>query len=381
MAATETQPEVRIGVISEPLTYERHAPRSYFRDLALAAAGDNAADARLVRHAKELSVELERRNAAAFAAAPEGVEYRTNPNRTAGQGGNFAPPLWLIDKFATAPRAPRVLANLIPGFMLPQGVQSVNVPRLTTGNQEQTVPDLAPDPSQDAVDAAVTSNVVTISGHGDVSMQVLEQSPAGGHLDHAFFKDLSEAYDAQLEAQLLNGSGINAQLLGLLNVTLPTANTATYTDATPTAAEMAPLLGQVVAAVGNQRKLPPEIWLMTTSRLAWLASSEDNSLRPIFLVNRDGSGELDMLTFNVKPDDALPTNLGASGTEDRIIACRPSDLMLFESEPRASVGLEVLSGTLQARLQLHTYVAALTGRYPTGIAKMQGSGMIVASGF
>jgi HK97 family phage major capsid protein len=370
-----------IKVISEPLTYEEHAPHSYFRDLALAESGDNAANVRLIRHAKELKGELERRDKAARSAKPDGLEYRTNPSRTTGQGGYAAPPLWLIDKFATAPRAPRVLANLIPGFPLPQGVQSVNIPRLTTGAAELPVPDLAADPMTDIVDAAVTSQVVTISGHGDVSMQLLEQSPAGGFLDFAFFKDLSEAYDAQLEAQLISGSGTNGQLTGLLNVTLPTANTVTYTDATPTAAEMAPSLGQAIAAVGNNRKLPPELWLMTTSRLAWLASSEDNSLRPLFLVNRAGSGKLDMFTFAVEPDDAIPTNQGASGTEDRIIACRPSDLMLFESEPRARVELEVLSGTLQARIHLHTYAAALTGRYPTGTAFVKGTGMIVQTNF
>lgn len=158
----------RVEVVREPLTYEPHAPRSYFQDLASAETGDTAARTRLDRHARELRVEVERRERRAWAEKPAELEFRTNPSRTTGQGGYFSPPLWIIDAFATAPRAPRVLANLIPGFVLPQGVQSVNVPRLTTGNTEAPVNDLAADPSTDAVDAAVTSAVVTISGHGDV---------------------------------------------------------------------------------------------------------------------------------------------------------------------------------------------------------------------
>ena len=376
-----------VAVLSEPLTYERHSPHSYFKDLIASEGGENAATSRLARHERELAVELERRDQKARASKPDDVEYRAGireqratPSRAPGQGGSFAPPLWLIDAFATAPRAPRVLAAAMPGFPLPNGIQSVNVPRLTTGTHTQPVADASADPSRDIVDAATTSPVVTISGHGDVALQLLEQSPAGAHLDWAYFKDLSESYDAQLEAQLINGSGNNGQLAGLLTF-VTGANAVSYTDGTPTATEMFLLLGRVVAAVGNNRRLPPEIWLMTTSRLAWIGSGEDQQQRPLMIADRDGTGELDLLTFPVKLDDAMPTNLGAGQNQDAIIACRPSDGLLFESEPRIGVHLEVLSGTLQARLQLHRYVAALNGRYPASTAALQGTGMAIAAGF
>src|SRR5581483_10166458 len=177
-------------------------------------------------------------------------------------------------------------------------------------------------------------------------------------------KDLTEAYDSQLETQLLNGSGAAGQLFGLLNVS--GISTVTYTDGTPTATEMFTYLGQAVAAVGKNRKLPPECWLMNTSRLAWLGSSEDSQNRPLMIADRDGAGDVDLLAYPVELTDAMPVTL--SGNQDAIIACRPSDSLLFESAPHARVHLDVLSGTLQARIQLHCYVAALMGRYPTGTA-------------
>ena len=377
-----------LEVVREPHTYERGGEHSYFQDLIAGFDGDNAANNRLERHAREVKDELERRDRAAFMRAPEDVEYRTNPNRTSGFGGSFAPPLWLIDAFATAPRAKRVLGALIPNFDLPQGVQSVNLPRLTTGNVEQPVADLGADPSKDATDASVSCTVVTVSGHGDVAMQALEQSGGAG-LDYAFLKDLGEAYDEKLEQQLIAGAGnANAQLPGLLGL-IPSAQQISYQDASPTATEMFGSLGKTVATVGNTRKLPPEAWLMTTSRLAWLGSSEDQQQRPLMLTDRDGAGNVDLLAYPVEPDDAVPTNLTydstnhvftTGGTQDVIIACRPSDSMLFESTPRAVVRTEVLSGTLQARIQMHRYAAVLH-RYPSGLAVLCDTGMTVQSGF
>ena len=122
-----------VTVRSEPLTYDRHGPHSFFRDLALATInGDPVCQARLDRHAMEL---------------------RVNPNTTDGTGGYFSPPAWLNQEFATANRAVRVLADLYPHFPLPKGVSQVSLPLMTTGT---TVGAQNPDgavPDGDVVDA------------------------------------------------------------------------------------------------------------------------------------------------------------------------------------------------------------------------------------
>lgn len=98
------------GVRSSPMTYAPLSPHSYLMDLATISTrtlgggvgdGVDAAAERMSQHLKELTIEARsgkvRRllteskfgNAANF-------EFRVNPNTTAGTGGEFVPPLWLV---------------------------------------------------------------------------------------------------------------------------------------------------------------------------------------------------------------------------------------------------------------------------------------------
>jgi len=365
-----------VEVGREPLTYDRHTPepRSYFRDLALARKGDNAAETRLQRHAEEMRVEIPKREAEREARArAAGLEYRINPNRTDGTGGYFSAPAWLISEFATAARTSRVLSKLIPNIDLPRGVSSVNLPRLTTGTHTTPTQDGQAVASRDIVDAAATQPVMPIAGMSDVALQALEQSPVGAHLDWAIFKDLTASYDSQLELALINGSGVGAAFTGILNLTTGAGGVSavTYTDASPTPAEILPFLAQAVAQHGDARLMPPETWLMRTARFAWIAGF-DAATRP--------NNILPLLGFPHALDDAIPATLGATATQDAIIVMRPSDSILMESEPSTDVFLEPLSGTMQARLRLNGNACAIH-RYPTGIATITGTGMAVVSGY
>jgi HK97 family phage major capsid protein len=366
MSAIEQTTEERVEVISEPLTYREHGDHSLFRDIIDAERGMFGAQDRLARHAREM-------------------EERVHPDRGSGTGGSFAPPLWLNDRFASVPRPGRVLADMIPNLPLPQGVQSINIPVLTAGMGTVTIADDSAESDTDITDTSVTAPVVTITGQDDVSQQLLDQSPRGAHLDWVLFKDLEESYNATLETQLINGSGTSGQILGLLNITNSNSpaniNTITYTDATPTATEMFTFFGQAVAAVGINRLQPPEVWLMTTARQAWIASSEDQQQRPLMVAGAEGPGEFQLVQYPVKLDDAIPRNLGGGTNQDVIILCKPSDMVLLEGEPRTNVFVEVGSGNLRARIQMHRYVAAVLNRYPTGIAAIEGTGMIPPSGF
>lgn len=367
----------RVEIVSEPLTYERRSPTSYLRDLALSEHdGDIGATSRLKRHAEEMEVELAARERRAAAVTRDhGVEYRANPSSITS---TFAPPLWVIEDFATAPGAKRVLADLVEKFPLPRGAHSINLPRLTTGATVQPQQDGAPVSDTDIVDTSSQSIVTTLVGQADSSLQLLEQSPPGAHLDFALFKSMKEGYDAQLELQLLNGSGTGENLQGVLAGAL-TANKIAYTDASPTGAELVPFLGQAFAAVGDNRDVPPECFLMRTARWAWLATQTSTGGNPLLLADwgQDGQGIMSLRTYW---DDAIPTTLGAGGNQDAIFCVRPSDIMLWESASTTSVMFEVLSGTLQARFQLHGSAAAII-RYPSGQSTVTGTGLIVQSGY
>jgi hypothetical protein len=379
----------------EALTYSRHAPFSFFKDAIAADRGDRAALDRLNRHRQEMAVENERRDRAGFAALRRNdIEHRTNPDRVQGQGGYFAPPGWLIDHFQTARRPGRVLPDLIDQagtrFPLPEGVQSVNIPLLNAGTDELEVPDLSADPNQDFGDTAKASPVVTVTGHSDVALALLEQSPPGAHLDWAVFKDLTEAYDADLGSQVLYGSGTNGQFTGI--VTACTANNAiTYTSGAPTFGAMYQSMGQASAQVGDVRDLPPELWLMRTARWAWIGSSLDSSLRPMVPPSKHGpvtppnassrrQPVSSMLGWSVHLDESISATLGTAGNQDQILSCRPTDLILMEGTPTSSVHLEPLSGTLGARIVLRNYAAFLVGQ-TSSIATVGGSGFVVQAGW
>lgn len=387
-------PSVR--VTSEPFTYRRDSTDdrgngiSYFRDIYMRNRDPKAAE-RLGRHTVEMRDFKQRkadRALRAFKAGAEeyGFEYRVNPNPTLGQGGNFDPPAWLIELAATFPRPKRVLADLVNQFPLPVGASSVNIPVMVTGNSADIqAPGTAQD-SSDVTDSDASSNAITISGMGDVALQLLEMGPVSGATDHAWFKDLHEAYDYDLETQLVvgtGGSGPGAQFIGLYNVSGIT--TVTYTDGSPTGNAMYPFFGQAAAAIGKKRGMPPYAWLMPTPRWSWLVTSEDTSKRPLEFPDLNGAKDARcpgaIAGWPVWMDDAIPRTLGSTGTQDTVIGCIPQDIYLFESTAVANIGVEVLSGTLQARFTYRNYAAAITNRYASGISVLSGTGMVPVSGY
>ena len=274
-------------------------------------------------------------------------------------------------------------------------VSSVNLPIIQTGGVQTPTADNAAVPDQDVADQAGTSSVATFEGQVDVALQLLEQSPPGAHLDWAIFMDLSEAYDAQLETNLISGiDGTSNQLLGVTQVS--GVNTVTYTDGTPKGSAMWPFFGQGAAQIGNQRQKPPECWLMRTARWFWLQSQEDTAtlpfgiFSPFFLGNDDDTpdpiGGLQGLPVFL--DDAIASNLtgnpgsfGTGGTQDAVICLRPSDLILLEGDAQTMVAREPLSGSLGARIQMHGRAAAITGRRPAGITVLGGTGFAVQTGY
>lgn len=388
---------------SSELVYSPTGGHSYYRDFLARETGrimSPGFEGRLTRHAEQMEIIRRAREARAWDRARNGgLEFRVTPDRTDGTGGYFSPPAWLNELFATANRPGRVLAGLMPKFPLPLGVSSVNVPIIGTGTLEQPATDDYAVVDQDITDSAGTSSVVPIAGQADIALQLLEQSPQGAHADWAIFQDLSEAYDSDLETQLIIGSDgaanvVTAQLLGVLVVS--NIISVPYTSGSPTGSGMWTPLSKVPAQVGDARDRPPECWLMRTARWAWFQGAEDTATRPFGLSTRFYLGNDDqtpdpvsgIMGWPVFLNDAIPATLGGTGglvqgagTQDAIICLRPRDLILLEGDPRTLVAREPLSGSLGVRVQLHCNAAAITGRRPAGIGVLQGTGMTVQSGY
>lgn len=403
-------------VISEPMTYEPGSGHSYFLDLARAQlnvgggdGGVQAARDRLARHAGELDVELPAREARRRERARKDeqefrtslgrrdggrtvFEKRVNPNRTDGQGGYFVPPLWIIDDYVDLPRFGRTFASSVRNMELPPGTDSINVPKVATGTAtgSQTA-DGAAVTSVDMTDTFVNAPVRTIAGQQDIAIQLLDQSPAA--FDEITFADLVADYNQRVDLQALAGTNTNGQLKGVLNVS--GINAVTWTDATPTLPEMYLPAMQALSKIATLRKMMPTAVFLTPARWFWMASQLDSQNRPFILPEQNApfnplalqtGGDVEgpvgrILNFPLMADGNIPANLGAGTNEERVIAARTSDIYLWEGAMRSRVLTEVLSNTLQVRLQIYNYVAFMADRRPEAISVISGTGLIAPSGF
>lgn len=393
IAATELTDEQRSIVeradrngrqqVREQLVYQSDG-RSYFADLALRSTdrrGAREAGERLDRHWRQMAV-IPRQETRQLPGTE--FEYRINPNVTLGTGGEFAPPLWLNELFATAPRPGEIIQRLVREkgheFSMPAGASSVNVPKIVKpGLLVNDVTPGSPIDNMDPETTPVKAETLLYAGESDWAIQTLDQSPAGARLDWVVFTDLGESLDAELEADLIQGKGEEAkEALGLLNI--KNINEINNSGAVETKV-MFPELGKAMAKVGIERKRPPDAWLMSTAKLAWLALTTDAESRPLVLTDNVGQEwpPASLAGVAIYLDDAIPRTV--KGNQEPVFAVRADDFMLWHSPVRTMVLDEPLSGTLQVRFVLYRETASMLHRYPSGIAAVTGTGMVPASGF
>jgi HK97 family phage major capsid protein len=390
----------RIHVRSEPLTYGRQNRQvSYFRDLGMAhVGGDQEARERLQRHRAEMAEELPKREARMEREFRAGLESLSDGERRAaferrdlsrvdGAGGEFVPPLWLMDELIGLARAGRPFLELVRNIPLPGGTDSINIPRLLTGTAVAAQSaDNAAVAETDATTDSINAPVRTYAGQQDIALQALEQSPIA--FDELIFADLRADYNAKVDAAALAGAGTSGTIKGLLAVT--GVNAVTYTDATPTLQELYPKAADALSQAATARKRVPNVWIASPRRWFWATAQLDSTGRPLVMPNSAGTfnslaairdqvfegpaGELQGLPVVLDPN--MPINLGAGTNEDRLIATNSADHVLFEGALRTRALPEVLSGTLTVRLQLYAYVAFTAERYPGATSVIAGTGLV-----
>ncbi|WP_369044708.1 phage major capsid protein [Sinomonas sp. P10A9] len=371
-----------VSVTGEPLTYSKVGRHSMVLDQLRVASNADAsgeARARLQRHTKEMSVEL-----------AGTAEYRVDLNRNVGQGGDFVPPLWLMNEWIAYARPGRATANAVSNQALPGGTDSINIPKIATGGATaiQTA-DNAAVQQTDITDTSVQANVKTIAGQQSVALQLIEQSPI--NFDQVIFQDLVADYNQKLDLQVINGSNASGQVLGILGTA--GIGTVTYSDTTQNAGTMYAAIANAIQLVHVNRFAPPTAIIMHPRRWGGLLAARDSQGRPLFLPSpqegRNAMGVLDEVASQgvvgnvqglpVITDANLPTNLGAGTNQDVILVMRASDSILFEGGIRTRALMEVKGQNLEVVLQVYNYVAFTAGRYPSGIVQVSGSGLTAPS--
>lgn len=364
----------RVKVTSEARTYEQGNGRSYFADLATSTINQDVdARQRLERHAAEVRMD---------------PEYR-DLIRTDGNGGYFVPPLWLSDYVELA-RAGRPTANLVTNLPLPPGTDSINVPKISTGTATAIqVGDGSAPQETDLADTSVACGVKTIAGQQDMSIQLFEQSPF--NFDQIVMADLAADYATKVDVQVLSGSNANGQVKGIYGAT--GVNTVTWTDTTPTVSELYSKLADGIQKIHTNRFQPPTVIVMHPRRWAWMLAAVDSQGRPLVVPSGQGPtnaiasfgtvgseqvvGSLQGLP--VVTDPSIPITDGTGTNEDSIIVMRAQDCILYESSLRTRVLPEVLSGTMQVRVQVYGYLAFTAERQPKSITILSGSGFATPS--
>ncbi len=375
----ETAPRPTGGarVTSEPEVYRRgDHTTSYFRDLTRAQTrtGTGIAEAgeRLIRNSRRFADEV--RN-----ASPEQVRALST---TDGAGGDFVPPLWLINQFIELARPGRVTADLVNGQVLPGGTDIISLPRLATGTAvaQQATQNTALQ-NTDATTNSVSAQVVTVGGLQSLAQQLLDQSPI--NMDEILLEDLASDYAVKADVFVISNSGTNVN--GILNAG-GTASNVTATTLTG-AGSVWSKLAEAIATIHTTRFMPPTAIVMHPRRWAFFLSSVDASGRP--LVTPDALNPLafqngvvsagrvgTMQGLPVYTDPNLPTNLGAGTNQDPILLMRERDILFYESTPRAEASIQPGFNTLTVTLRFYRYAAIHAQRFPKSIAVLNGVGLV-----
>ncbi|MFE9309513.1 phage major capsid protein [Streptomyces sp. NPDC006706] len=373
----------RVTVTSEPETYRKGAQTSYFRDLFRAQVnGNRESIERLSRNDREVADRLER-IARGAEQALEGLEARAL-STTDGAGGEFVPPLWMINDYIALARGGRVVADQVRPMALPPNTDAISLPRVTSGTAtaEQATQNTAVQDT-DATTGSVTASVTTIAGKQVVSQQLLDQSPI--NMDQILLADLAADYAVKADAFVINNNATNK--VGLLNVS--GLNAVTYTDASPTVAKLYPKGADAVQQIHTSRFLPADKHFMHPRRWAWMTAAVDTQGRPLVVpaanmpqntlaamgaVASEGFvGTWHGLPVFVDPN--IPTNLGAGTNEDRIITLRSTDVIFFEGTPQAEAFRETKADQLSVLLRFYNYAALHASRYSKAISVIAGTGL------
>jgi HK97 family phage major capsid protein len=315
-------------------------------------------------------------------------------NRTDGSGGYFAPPGYLVDRFVHAPRAGAPFAALWQRLPMPPGISSVNLPRFKTGAASNVMTDGSTVPSRDFADSLMTANLITIAAQVDVSLQWLDQLPVP--VDETIGADLAEDFAIQLDGQLLLGNGSAPQAQGVISGGTFSAANHIYLQNTNNAASQTwsnggtdingsvqQFASMLYSKICTYRGLEPTHFVTSPAVWAIASASADGQNRPLVPPGSPiGSRSIAEVPWVI--DANLPNTFGGSsapsiglssgvasptdgnGTYTPIIAVRGDDLLYFQTEPKVRVMLESLAGTLQARFQVYTYIAAAPNRVVYG---------------
>ena len=370
---SETRAVGNVVVTNEPNTYSEHNRSvSFFGDLYnMQYNNDIEASDRIRRHRQEMN-----------------IEHRDGT--TANYAG-LVVPQYLTQLAAELSRAGRPFADQCTSLPLPDQGMTINLSRVTTGSSAamQAAENNAVSET-DIDDTLLTVDVRTIASGQQISRQAVDR---GTGIDALIAADMMGALATVLEDQVLNGSGSSGNMLGLSNIS--GINSVTYTDGSPTGAELYSKIVDGIQQINSNRFAGADLIVMHPRRLAFLQAETDGNGRPLVVPtqhvpqNAMGTGPIagygvtgaSVAGLPVVTSGKISTGAGSGGNEDVIFIVRRADCLLFEDNTQpVMVRMDQTAGlNLTVTLVAYQYACFIGGRYPASISMISGTGLVAPS--
>jgi HK97 family phage major capsid protein len=361
----ETGIDMAVAVVkSEPRTYSERSGDSFVRDAYNAQFnGDFGAKERLARHMKE-----------------EAVERR---DVTSANFSGLVVPQFLTELAAPFARAGRPFMDVSRRHQLPDAGLTISLSKVTTGSATAVQTEGAAVQETNMDDTKLDISVLTIAGQQNVSRQAIER---GTNIDSLVMADLVSAYHTNLDATYVT--------TGSASLTNTISQVITFTDASPTVAELYPKILDGVQRIQTNFFGGPNFILMHPRRLAFILAAIDDSKRPLALPIGNGpqnafavgagsvvygNSGYSIAGLPVITDANVITTNGAGANEDVIIIGSTQESHLWEDgagEPMMLRFEEPKSAELEVKMVVYGYSAYTANRYPNAFALIGGTGLV-----
>jgi hypothetical protein len=244
-AAVETRREKAVDVVtvkSEPRTYSPQSEASFIADAFRSQFNNDwEANQRIARHMQEEKVERRDVTSANFAG--------------------LVVPQFLTDLAAPFARAGRPFMDASRKHALPEAGLTISISKVTTGSATAVQSEGAAVQETNMDDTKLDVSVVTVAGQQNVSRQAIER---GTNIDTLVMADLVAAYHTNLDSLNVTTSATS--------LTNTITQVVTYTDASPTVAELYPKIVDCIQRIQTTFFAGPNFILMHPRRLRsfWL---------------------------------------------------------------------------------------------------------------
>ena len=352
--------DVAVGgtvVKSEARTYSPQSEASFLKDAYAAQfSNDFSAQQRLARHMNE--EKIERRDV------------------TSSNFAGLIVPQYLTELAAPFARAGRPTADVARKHELPAAGLTLSISKVTTGSAVAAQTEGAAVQETKMDDTKLDISVNTYAGQQNVSRQALER---GTGIDSLVMADLVSAYHTTLDAAVVN------------EVKVGNGNSVTYTDASPSVAELYPKILDAIQKIQTSFFAGPNVVVMHPRRLAFILAAVDTTNRPLALpqshnpMNTVATGAGSVVYGNsgytiaglpVVTDANVPTDL--NGDQDAIYIGSTQELHLWEQgsgEPMMLRFEQPKAAELDVTMIVYGYSAFTVRRYPKAWAEIIGTGL------